>query len=130
MAVADERPGDRFVCAGGHLMTSQGTAPDPEGSGASSRPGDVVDLDALRAVRLEAVGERRVRLGGREWTLVPEVPFEFGEAWSAGKRIRCAELVLADPADVPAFMALRPSFKDFDALLGVYMTSVGESSAS
>lgn len=111
-------------------MTSQGTAPDPEGSGASSRPDDVVDLDALRAKRLEAVGERRVRLGGREWALVAEMPFEFAEAWAARQRRRCAELLLADPKDVPAFMAARPSNDDFLALLDTFGTTPGKSSAS
>ena len=111
-------------------MTSQGTAPDPEGSGASSRPDDVVDLDALRAKRLETVGERRIRLGGREWVLVPEVPFEFAEAWAARRRTRCAHLLLADKDDVEAFMACEPSNEDFNALLDSYATTPGKSSAS
>lgn len=110
-------------------MTSQGTAPDPEGSGASSRPG-VVDLDALRAQRLEAVGERWVRLGGRDWRLVAEVPFEFAEAWATRGRFRCAELLLHDPSEAAAFMDVRPSNDDFDALLGTYRVSSGKSSAS
>lgn len=111
-------------------MASQGTAPDPEGSGASSRPGDVVDLDALRAQRLETVGERRVVLGGRVWVLAAEVPFEFAEAWATRSRRRCAELLLADPADTAEFLAVRPSNEDFMALLDTYQTTPGKSSAS
>lgn len=110
-------------------MTGQGTAPDPEGSGASSRPG-VVDLDALRAQRLEAVGERWVRLFGRDWQLVPEVPFEFAEAWGMRRRTRCAALILADDTDVEAFMEAQPSNEDFDMVLDQYKTTPGKSSAS
>jgi len=89
-----------------------------------------VDLDALRAQRLEAVGDRRVRLGGREWALVPEMPFEFAEAWAARQRRRCAELLLADPKETAAFMAVRPSNDDFLALIDSYGTTPGKSSAS
>ena len=38
-------------------------APDSEGSGASARP-EVVDLDVLRAARLETLPERVIRFGG------------------------------------------------------------------
>lgn len=105
-------------------------APDSSESGASARPDDVVDLDALRAARLETVPARAVRLGGRTWALVPEVPFEFAEAWAQRERRRCVELVLADPTDVSDFMALRPSNDDFNALLEAYATTSGKSSAS
>lgn len=105
---------------------SDATAPTSSEVGASA----VVDLDALRAQRLEAVGDRRVRLGGREWALVPEVPFEFAEAWAQRRRRHCVELLLADPGDVDEFMALRPSNDDFDALLGTFRTTSGKSSAS
>lgn len=111
-------------------MTTQGTAPDPEGSGASSRPGDDVDLDALRAKRLEVAPDRGVWLGGRRWALVAEVPFEFAEAWANRERRRCAELFLADPSEAPEFMALRPSNEDFFAILDIYGTSSGKSGAS
>ena len=110
-------------------MTSQGTAPDPEGSGASSRP-DAPDLDVLRAARLEALGERGFNMGGRYWALVPEVPFEFAEAWATRQRRRCAFLLLENTADVDEFMALRPSNEDFHAILDLYGTTPGKSSAS
>lgn len=105
-------------------------APASSDAGASSRPGDVVDLDALRALRLEATGDRVVVFGGREFRLVPEVPFEFAEAWATRQRTRCAELLLLAPDDVGPFMALRPSNEDFDALLGSFRTTPGKSSAS
>lgn len=111
-------------------MTSKGTAPDPEGSGASSRPDDVVDLDALRAKRVEVGGGRRVRLGGRDWDLVAEVPFEFVEAWAARRRRRCVELLLADPAEADEFFGVRPSNDDFLAIIDLYGSSPGKSSAS
>lgn len=104
-------------------------APGPV-PGASPRPGGVVDLDALRARRLEAAGERRIVFGGREWLLVSEVPFEFAEAWAQRRRRHCVELLLADPGDVDEFMALRPSNDDFDALLETFRTTPGKSSAS
>lgn len=101
-------------------------APGSSDSGASARSGDVVDLDALRAQRLETVGERRVVFGGREWKLVAEVPFEFAEAWAKRERRRCVELILADHTDVAEFMALRPSNDDFNAMLEAYSTTPGK----
>lgn len=111
-------------------MTNQGTAPDPEGSGASSRPGDVVDLDALRAARIEAIGDRKVMFGGREWSLVAEMPFEFAEVWASRRRRDCIGSLLLDPSEADEFMALRPSNEDFEALLGAFRVTSGKSEAS
>lgn len=105
---------------------SDAGAPTSSEVGASA----VVDLDALRAKRLEAVEDRRVRLAGREWSLVAEMPFEFAEAWAERKRRRCVELLLADPKDVAAFIAAKPSNEDFLAIIDTYGTTPGKSSAS
>ena len=107
---------------------SEQSAPGPV-PGASARP-EVVDLDAMRAQRLEALGERWVRLFGRDWHLVPEVPFEFAEAWALRRRTRCAALILVDPGDVQPFMDAQPSNEDFDLILEQYKTTPGKSSAS
>lgn len=104
-------------------------APGTKVPGASARPDDL-DLDALRAERLEAVGERAVFFGGRRWVLVPEVPFELSEAWSRRLRTRVAELLLADPGEAAEFMACKPSNTDFDLILESYGTTPGKSSAS
>lgn len=111
-------------------MTSQGTAPDPEGSGASSRPGDVVDLDALRAQRLETTPERRVVFGGETFRLLPEVPFEYAEVFRTGQRVAATRLLFVDPAEAEAFFALRPSSDDVAGLVSLYAVSPGKSSAS
>lgn len=89
-----------------------------------------MDLDALRAERLEVTGDRVIVFGGKKWVLVPEVPFELAEAWSQRKRARCAELLLADAKQVKEFMDLRPSNEDFDAILESYRLTPGKSSAS
>ena len=107
-------------------MTSQGTAPDPEGSGASSRPGDVVDLDALRAARIEAIGDRRVVFGGREWSLVAEMPFEFAEVWASRRRRDCIGSLLLDPSEADEFLALVPSEQDMGALFSTFGVSLGK----
>lgn len=127
MGAPDERPGDRAGRPGGHV--SEQAAPASDGAGAPARPGEP-DLDALRAARLEVVGERGVTFGGRRWVLAAEVPFEFAEAWQMRRRSRCAELILADPTEAGEFMALRPSNEDFDEILKVYRTTPGKSSAS
>lgn len=46
------------------------------------------------------------------------------------QRRRCAELLLADPKETAAFMAVRPSNDDFLALIDSYGTTPGKSSAS
>lgn len=101
---------------------TQRDAPRSNDRGASP----VVDLDALRAERLEVEADRVVVFGGQEWVLVPEVPFELAEAWAQRKRTRCAELLLADAGKVKAFMALRPSNEDFDAILESYRVTPGK----
>ena len=89
-----------------------------------------LDLDQLRARRLETAPARRIRFGGKVWELHPEVPFEVAEAWRTGKRRRCFELLLADPKKIDEFMALRPGSEDFFAVLARYDVSPGESQAS
>jgi len=103
--------------------------PDSSESGVSARP-DVVDLDVLRAARLETTGDRVIRFGGREWSLVPEVPFELAEAWRDGRRRAALALLLSDPGDVDEFYALRPSNEDWFAILEAFGTSSGKSGAS
>ena len=93
-------------------------------------PDATVDLDALRAKRLETAPERAVTFGGRDWELVAEVPFEVAEAYRRGDRRRAFQLLLADMDETDEFMALRPSTADFFALLGSYDVSPGESPAS
>lgn len=111
-------------------MATQGTAPDPEGSGASSRPGDVVDLDALRAQRLETAGERSVVFGGRTFRLLPEVPFEYAEVFRQGRRVDATRLLFIDQDEADAFFALRPSADDVAGLVSLYSVTPGKSSAS
>ena len=104
-------------------------APDSEGSGASARP-EVVDLDVLRAARLETLPERVIRFGGRDFTLVPEVPFAYAEMWRKGDRVDATMMLFAEDGDGPKFFELRPSAEDMAALASVYGTSAGKSSAS
>lgn len=111
-------------------MTSAVAPGDEPGASAVSGQDDVADLDALRAVRLEGVGSRRVKLGGKVWALVAEVPFEFAELYRAGRRRDAMSVLLADPSEADAFMALRPSNEDFSALLDTFQTTPGKSSAS
>lgn len=101
--------------------------PSASAGGVSSRPGDVVDLDVLRAARLEATPERVVRFGGREWRLVPEVPFIYAELWRDGQRADATKLLFADPVDGAEFFALSPSSDDIGELVKVYNTTSGKS---
>lgn len=106
--------------------------PGPVGPGASSRPGDVVDGDALRAARLEQVGERYFRLGGKDWALVAEVPFVYAEMWRDGRRVEASKLLFAEVGDGDKFFAMTPapSSEDMAALVAVFNTTAGKSSAS
>lgn len=94
-------------------------------AGASSRP-DVVDLDALRAQRLEAAGEHKVMFGGRTFLLEPEVPFAFAEVWSTDRTVENFRLLFTDDDEAEAFFALKPSVSDINAILGSYGTSAGK----
>lgn len=104
-----------------------------------------IDLDALRAARLEAAGESpTVVFGGVTFALPPELPFEVAEyaailtdedvtdAASVSAIKGCFRELLDEQYD--AFMALRPSKEDVDALFGavmdLYGTSPGEPAAS
>lgn len=106
---------------------STDSAPDSQGSGASSRPGDVVDLDALRAKRLEVAPSRVIRYGGREWSLVPEVPFVYAEMWRSGMRVAATKLLFAEEGDGDKFFELNPSGDDISEIASLYGTSAGES---
>jgi hypothetical protein len=105
-------------------------SPSPSGGGASSRPGDVVDLDVLRAARLETIPERVVRFGGRDFTLVPEVPFVYGETWRSGRQVEATKMLFAVEGDAEQFFKLNPSGLDISALVDVYNVPLGKSSAS
>lgn len=102
----------------------------------TTRPstGRVIDLDAARTARAEVSGEPVVlRFGGRDFTLPPEMPLDFAFHASQGD-LREAVATLLAPKDVKAFLALRPSFEDYGALVDgatrVYGTDAGESPAS
>lgn len=89
----------------------------------------VVDLDALRAKRIEIAPSRTVKFGGRDWALVPELPFEVGEMHRAGRRRDVVRSLLVDPteSDVDEFMAAGPSEEDMGALVReAYGASQGE----
>lgn len=99
-------------------------APGSTEPGASARP-DVVDLDALRAARLEVEG-RTIRFGGEDFRLLAEVPFELAEVWRTGKRMDAFRLLFADAEDADRFFALRPSWADVNAVLESYGTTAGK----
>ncbi|MBX7162012.1 MAG: hypothetical protein K1X95_17120 [Acidimicrobiia bacterium] len=106
-------------------QTAPGSVP-----GASARPGDVVDLDALRAQRLETAPERSVVFGGKRRALVAEVPFEYAEVYRSGRRVEATRLLFVDDGDADDFFAMRPSHEDVAELVAIYNVSPGKSSAS
>ena len=97
-----------------------------KGQGTESEQDATVDGDALRAARLEVAGERTFRLGGHLWRLRPALPFAAAEVWRSGGRRSVVEMVLADPDDVDAFMALIPSEQDMGALFSTFGVPLGK----
>lgn len=93
-----------------------------------------LDLDRLRAARLEAAKEPPlVTLGGEEFVLPAELPAEFVVVAARGDMEEAVGTLL-DPADVERFWKVRPSVADLMALFegapGLYGLDVGEPSAS
>ena len=82
----------------------------------------VIDLDAMKAARLEATGPKQVRFGGRDWLFKPELPMQVVDDFAGGD-IQAAFsrlLVVSEMAD--EFLAsgdlTQPDFAEL--LKGVY----------
>lgn len=99
----------------------------------TKQPGRVIDLDRARAARAEAKKEPvTLKFGGRDFTLPPEIPFDFAMYAAEGRLRESVGALIGDDAE--AFFALRPSMPDIEALVDhartVYGVKVGESPAS
>lgn len=90
-----------------------------------------VDLDAARAARAEARGESTtVVVGGREYELSPELPVEFAEHMRFDRIKDALGTLLADPDDLEAFWATRPTIDDVIEIARTYGVDLGEFMAS
>lgn len=77
----------------------------------------VIDLDAARAARAEALGEPLVvRFGGEEFTLPAEVPYDYLALLASGDP-RAAINALLGEAEAPRFWQQRPSVGDMRVLM-------------
>lgn len=93
-----------------------------------------IDLDAMRAARLEKVGVRQLRFKGEVITLPePEFLFTWREAYERDNAVEIVQLVLG-PEGWAQLVALNPSDDDLRALAAeiprVYGIGRGESPAS
>lgn len=90
------------------------------------------DLDAARAARAEVADDPpAIRLGGREFGLVSELPLEFADLVLAGRLRLAVGILLADVEDLDVFMANKPTIQDLTEIAGIYgFASLGESLAS
>lgn len=74
----------------------------------------VIDLDAARAARAEAQGEKpTIVFGGETWTLPAELPWAVAEAATAGDgaaALKAIELLLGE--QWPAFKKHNPTLAD------------------
>lgn len=83
-----------------------------------------IDLDALRAARLEVIGDGvTVVFNGREFRLPPEMPIDVALELGAGNPKEAASAAFGD--DFEAFWALRPSMEDLEALFTAWGQSTG-----
>lgn len=102
---------------------------------ASKVPQRIIDLQASRAARLEALGEPVVLKwdDGIEFTLPVEMPAEFALCGQEGN-MRAAIVALLGDDQAAEMFALRPSMDDINALVEmageVYGVTPGESGAS
>lgn len=92
-----------------------------------------IDLDALRAQRIEAMGgHRTIRFGGRVFKIAAEFPWSWREVYEKNDSVLVARVVLGDQFD--DFVALDPSDEDLRAfgreILTIYGLGPGESPAS
>lgn len=54
----------------------------------------LVDLDAARAARAETVGERHIKLGGEQFNLPAELPWDFFDVLDTGDMKAAMEMLL------------------------------------
>lgn len=98
-----------------------------------------VDLDAARRARAETAKARpSIKLGGKKFRLVSELPIAFADLYAEAMREgtgreeaeALVRSVLADPAEVDAVFAAGLTWGDIPALLAAWKADAGESSAS
>lgn len=90
-----------------------------------------VDLDEARAARAELNPAKGIILGGEEFLLRPEVPAEMLELLTVGRILDALATLLLDPdGDRERLRATMPTERDIEAILALYGTRLGESSAS
>ena len=82
----------------------------------------VIDLDALKAARLERTGPKQVRFGGCNWLFKPELPLQVVDDFSSGNVAAAFARLLVVPELADEFLAASDLTQaDFGALLrGVY----------
>ncbi|MEM9609927.1 MAG: hypothetical protein AAGA99_21080 [Actinomycetota bacterium] len=93
---------------------------------------NVLDLDEARAAKRERAERRAIRLGGREFEVVDELPIDTMELASQGRFREALVGLLVDPeADGDELLSHHPKLSEFESILGhVFGVDLGEASAS
>lgn len=80
--------------------------------------GNVLDLDALKAARLEALPtDRHFVFGGETYPIPPELPYETAWAWIENRGLDSIRILLNDDDLFERFAAARPSTDDMALLI-------------